>query len=290
MITRIQESILSHRNERNIPEKRRATLFVLSILSKIISRIRQQEKERNCIYERTFDKITAAGIFSFSLSLFLSQYIERSVSSVYPVRNPHGSVAVTEKERAAGGQRVGKAGKRKEGPGRGKREGMMPSHPALAARYLLARLQARSVRPSVRPYLRPSVLPTRSAPTRHYTAGKVYHACARRGIQVKETSPWKRPWPPSINTRDGMSVRSVTQAKSPRGPIGHVRGEALLLYHIARDDRARFPTFTPPLPPPRRHFLPSAPSPPPPSRRTICYSSTASRFPLVSSLSLACAP
>lgn len=125
----------------------------------------------------------------------------------------------------------------------------MPSHPALAARYLLARLQARSVRPSVLTSVRPSVLPTRSAPTRHYTAGKVYHACARRGIQVKETSPWKRPWPPSINTRDGMSVRSVTQAKSPRGPIGHVRGEALLLYHIARDDRARFPTFTPPFHP-----------------------------------------
>lgn len=29
-----------------------------------------------------------------------------------------------------------------------------------------------------------------------------------RGIQVKETSPWKRPWPPSINTSDGVSVRS----------------------------------------------------------------------------------
>lgn len=82
-----------------------------------------------------------------------------------------------------------------------------------------------------------------------------------RGIQVKETSPWKRPWPPSINTRDGVSVRSfvrsfvrsagrsLTQAKSPRGPIGHVRERSSL-----------YPSTSPPCPP-----APAPPTPPPSS-------------------------
>lgn len=78
-----------------------------------------------------------------------------------------------------------------------------------------------------------------------------------RGIQVKETSPWKRPWPPSINTRDGVSVgsfvrsfvrsagRSVTQAKSPRGPIGHVRERSS---HFPLPSTSRPCPSPPPLP------------------------------------------
>ena len=67
-----------------------------------------------------------------------------------------------------------------------------------------------------------------------------------RGVQVKETLPWKRPWPPSINTSEGVTVHSVTQAKGPRGPIATCKPSILILIPGAQVPDAVEPSTVPP--------------------------------------------
>lgn len=75
---------------------------------------------------------------------------------------------------------------------------------------------------------------SKGQPYRHrlcYISLHICHIAGRsciRGVQVKETLLWKRPWPPSINKCDGVSVRSVTQAKGPRGPIATCKTSILV--------------------------------------------------------------
>lgn len=135
----------------------------------------------------------------------------------------------------------------------------MPSHPALAARYLLARLQARSVRPSVRTYVRTSVRPSDTVGTYAALYSRKGVSCMRAARHTGKRNVAMETTMATLNQYARRDVGSVGDAgeKPTWSYRPRARRGAAPLPHRARRSC------------PFSHFHPPSPSIPSPSFPTL---------------------